>query len=113
AGQDRQRVTVCRSALAHPAAVPLAAAEEREDLDIVARWRHVGVGGDNQGRHLEPADLVREIEILRHRLADLPKQAAEILWARRDPLVELIHRRILHELRGLGPEHALLRKHFW
>ena len=54
----------------------------------------------------------REVEVLRHRLADLVEQPPEVLGARSDPLVQLVHRRFLHELRG-GPAHlALLGEHF-
>ena len=58
AGQDRQRVAALRPALAHPAAVALAAVEQLERLDGVARRRHVRVGGHEQRRDLEPAELV-------------------------------------------------------
>src|SRR6266550_945396 len=53
AGQDRQRVPALRPALAHPPAVAEAAVEKLEGLDVVARWRHVGIGADEHRRHLE------------------------------------------------------------
>src|SRR4051794_38621479 len=73
-GKDRQGVTALRTALAHPAAVALAAVEDPEDLDVVARWRHVGIGAGDQRRHLQVPGLVAEVEVLRHRGADLVEQ---------------------------------------
>src|ERR1700704_6061758 len=66
ARQDRECVTTRRPALAHPATVALSATEQLENLDVVARRSHVGVGGDDHGGDLEGADLVREVEVLRH-----------------------------------------------
>jgi len=109
ARQDRERVTALRPALARPAAIAEAAAEQGEHLDVVARRRHVGIGGDDERRHLETADLVGEVEVLRQRLADLVQQPREVRGTWRDPLVQLVHRRVLHE-RGGGRAHlALLR----
>src|SRR5438128_2271630 len=71
ARQDRKRVPALRPAFAHPAAVPQAAIEQFEHLDVVARRRHVGIGSDDERRHLETADLLREVIVLRHRFAHL------------------------------------------
>jgi hypothetical protein len=67
-------VTALGAALTHPAAVAEAAVEQLEDLDVVARRRHVGVGGDDQRRDLEPSDLLGEVEVGGHRLANLVQQ---------------------------------------
>src|SRR5207302_1068177 len=61
AGQDRQRVTALRPALAHPAAVAQAAVEQVEDFDVVAGRRHVGVGGDDQRRYPQTTYLRGEV----------------------------------------------------
>src|SRR2546430_12402126 len=71
ARQDRERVPALWPALAHPAAVPQATTEQFERLDIVARRRHVGIRSDDERRHLETTDFVSEVEVLRHRCADL------------------------------------------
>src|SRR2546428_10228275 len=47
AGQHRERVPALRPALAHPTPVAEAAVEKLEGLDVVARWRHVGIGADD------------------------------------------------------------------
>src|SRR4051794_23904984 len=75
-GEDRQRMAALRPALAHPAAVALAAIEQAEDLDVVARWRHVGISARDEGRHLEIPGLLAEVEVLCHRGADLVEQSA-------------------------------------
>jgi hypothetical protein len=49
-------------ALAHPAAVSEATIEQFEYLDVVARRRHVGIGRDDERRHLETADVFTEVE---------------------------------------------------
>ena len=111
AGQDRERVAALGPALAHPAAVALAAVEERERLDRVARREHVGVGGDEHRRDLEPADLVAEVEVLGHRRAHLLQQPREVLGPRREPHVRLVHRRALQVVRRCGADLALLGEH--
>jgi hypothetical protein len=68
AGQNRERVTALRPAFAGPAAVAEAAVEQVEDLDVVARRRHLGIGGDDERRYLQAADLLGEVEVLRHTL---------------------------------------------
>ncbi len=45
-------MSALRTVLARPAAIAQATAEEREDLDVVAGGRHVGIGGDDEHRHL-------------------------------------------------------------
>src|SRR5207245_2879392 len=45
--------------------------EQFEHLDVVARRRHVGIGSYDERRHLETADLLREVIVLRHRFAHL------------------------------------------
>src|SRR5439155_18336853 len=109
--QDRERVPARRPALAHPATVAESAAEQLEHLDVVARWSHVGVGGDDERRHLEATDLVGKVEVLRHRRADLVEQPREVLGTWCDPLVELVHRSVFHELGGRRVDLALLRPH--
>ena len=79
-----------RPALTHPAAVAQPAIEELEDLDVVARRRHVRVGRDDQRRHLQAADRVAEVELLAQALADLVEQSREVLGSRRDALVQLV-----------------------
>ena len=54
AGRDRERMSAPGSAFAHPAAVPEAAVEQFEDFDIVARWCHIGVCGNDERGHLQP-----------------------------------------------------------
>src|SRR5438132_2383874 len=51
ARQDGERVTALGPALTHPAAVAQPAVEQLEDLDVVARRRHVGIGGDDEDWH--------------------------------------------------------------
>jgi hypothetical protein len=111
ARQDRERVPSLRPAFARPATVPDPAVEQAEDLDVVAGRRHVGVGADDERRHLEPADLVGEVERLRHRRPDLVQQDREVLGPGGDPLVELVHRGVLQELRGRGADLGLLLAH--
>jgi hypothetical protein len=45
-------VPALRPAFAHPTAVPEASTEQFENLDVVAGRRHVGVGSDDERRHL-------------------------------------------------------------
>ena len=61
--------------------------------------------------HLETADLVGEVEVFRHRGADLVQQLRKVLRTWCDPLVELVHRRVFHELGGGRAHLALLRSH--
>ena len=100
-----------RPALAHPAAIPKTAIEQLEHLDVVARRCHVGIASDDEGRHLETADDLCEVVVLRHRFSDLRQQPREVLRARRDPLVQLVHRRVFHEFGGGRAYLALLRAH--
>ena len=95
--------------LAHPAAVAQAAIEQLEDLDGVARGRHVRIGVDDERRHLQRLHHVGVVVVLLHHLADLVEQLSEVLGARRDLHVELVHRRVLHELGRRGVHHDLLR----
>src|SRR2546429_128230 len=111
ARQDRECMPAFGPAFAHPATVAKAAAQQPEYLDVVTRRRHVGIGGDDQRRYLETADLLAVVEILRHRFADLPQQPREVLRVWRDPLVQLVHRRFLHELSGVRAYLALLGPH--
>src|SRR2546426_12839257 len=58
AGKHRERVPALRSALAHPTAVAEAAVEKLEGLDVMAGWRHVGIGADDHRRHLKATHLL-------------------------------------------------------
>src|SRR2546430_13802660 len=61
ARQDRERVPALWPALAHPAAVPEAAVEQFEHLDVVARAGPVGFCRKNWSWYLEIEVLNREI----------------------------------------------------
>ena len=74
------------------------------------RWEDVGVCRDDEGRRLDAADLLREVEILLHRLADLAEQPGPVFGPGRDAGVQLIHRRLLHGLGRGGTDLALLRE---
>src|SRR2546423_7101605 len=75
------------------------------------RWKNVGVSRDNECRGRDPANLLREIEVLLHRLADLAEQSAPILRSRRQAGIELVHRRLLHSFGRRGADLSLLRKY--
>src|SRR5712691_7234263 len=94
-----------------PAAVADAAIEEFEHFDVVARRGHVRVRGDHERRHLKTANLLGEVEVFRHRFADLVQQPREVLRAWCDPLVQLVHRCVFHELGGRRVDLPLLRPH--
>jgi hypothetical protein len=97
--------------LAHPAAVALATAKQPEDLDVVARRSHVRIPAGDECRHLEVSNERALVEILAHRRPDLAKQATEVLRTGCGPLVDLEHRRLLHERRRFGSDLGLLREH--
>ena len=77
----------------------------------MARREHVGIGTSKERRHLQAADVLGEVEVERHRRADLVEQPTEVLRARRDALVQLVHRRVHHELRRVRAHLALLSEH--
>jgi hypothetical protein len=54
-----------------------------EDLDVMARRCHVGVGRDDHRRHLEAADRFGMVVPLLHQSADLVQQQRKILGAGR------------------------------
>ena len=91
-------MTALRPPLAHPAAIAEASVEQLEHFHVVARRGHVSVGGNDERRHLETADLLGVVEVLSHRFADLAQQPREVPRAWRNALVQLIHRRVFHEL---------------
>src|SRR5438045_1668886 len=67
-------------------------------------------GHDHRGR-LYSGDLLRVVEVALHHVPDLAKKARKILGPRRDARIELIHRRLLHELGRLRTDLLLLREH--
>src|SRR2546423_10137722 len=74
------------------------------------RRKDVSVGRDYECRGRDPANLLREIEVLLHRLADLAEQSPPVLRSRRQAGVELVHRRLLHSFRRGGADLSLLSK---
>src|SRR4029078_3120567 len=78
ARQDRKRVTTGRPAPAHPHTVPLPATEQLEDLDVVARWGHIGVGGGEHRRHLEASNLFGEVEWRLEPGGDIVQERGEV-----------------------------------
>jgi hypothetical protein len=77
----------------------------------VAGREHVGVGAGEQRRDSEAADLLAEVEVLRHRGRDLVEQPPEALGPRRDAPVEVVHRRVAHEVHRGRAHLALLGEH--
>src|SRR5689334_13469789 len=85
-----------------PSAVALTSTQQREELYGMRGRKDVAVAGDDECRRGDAANLLGEIERLFHRLADLFEQPGPILRTRRDGGVQLVHRRLLHELRRGG-----------
>src|SRR5688572_26957209 len=75
--------------------------------------KNIRVSGDEEGRCLDPCDLLREIEVLLHGLTDLAEESGPVLGTRCDAGVKLIHRRLLHRLRRLRRYLRLLTKYVW
>ena len=73
-------------------------------------WKDVGIPRDHQRRRLDAGDVLGEVEILLHCLADLAQQPWPVLRPRRDAAVELIHRSRFHRLRRSRVHLALLSK---
>ncbi|HZF54671.1 MAG TPA: hypothetical protein VE093_38750 [Polyangiaceae bacterium] len=76
----------------------------------VRRRKHVRVSRDDKRWRLNPTDVVRKIEIVAHRDADLVEQPRKILRPGRDALIHLVHRRLLHHLGHCSTYMHLLRE---
>jgi hypothetical protein len=91
-----------------PSGVSLAAAEKAEELDRVRRRKDVGIACDDHRGRFELRNLIREVEIFLHQVAELAEEARKVLWSGCDAGVKLIHRRLLHHLGRLRPDLRLL-----
>jgi hypothetical protein len=69
------------------------------------------IGGDDQRWDAEAAHLLGVVEVHRHRGTDLVEQPGEVLRPGREPLVQLVHRGVLHELGGGRADLSLLPEH--